>query len=178
MKATSLGLGRRTIESIAQNQPKPGEPNSNSLYRRELGTPWGGVLSTALDLTRFLHYFVNPQKPPLKLETGREMLRNHCEGLNQPWGIGWMLANSHDASYKVRPTWHRYGLSALLLDPERAPAFGLHSSPSTFGHYGVSGTTAWADPQRGISMVLLTTKFVRYSRDGVLGPVSDLVSQL
>lgn len=177
MNATSLGLGGRTIESIAQNRLKPGGPNSNSLYHH-LGTPWGGVHSTALDLTRFLHYFVNPRKPPLKLETGREMLRNHCEGLNQPWGIGWMLANSHDAYYKVRPTWHRYGLSALLSDPERAPAFGVHCSASTFGHYGVSGTIAWSDPQRDISMVLLTTKFVRHSRDGVLGPVSDLVSQL
>jgi CubicO group peptidase (beta-lactamase class C family) len=178
MKATSLGLGGRTIESTAQNQPKGDGLNSNTLYHRELGAPWGGVHSTAADLTRFLHYFVNPGKPPLKLETAREMLRNHCEGVNQPWGIGWMLANSHDAYYKVRPTWHQYGWSALLLNPERGPAFGLHCSASTFGHYGVSGTIAWADPQRGVSMVLLTTKFVRHSRDGVLGPVSDLVSQL
>jgi CubicO group peptidase (beta-lactamase class C family) len=72
-----------------------------------------------------------------------------------------MLSNSHDAYYKVAPTWHRYGWSSLYS-----------------GHYGVSGTIAWADPRRGISMVLLTTKFVRYSREGVLGSVSDLVSQL
>jgi len=178
MNATSLGLGGRTIESTAQNQDNADQPNQNTLYRRELGAPWGGVHSTAPDLTRFLRYFVNPKNPPLKPETAREMLRNHCEGLNQPWGIGWMLSNSHDAYYKVLPTWHRYGWSALLSNPEQAPAFGLHCSARTFGHYGVSGTIAWADPQRGISMVLLTTKFVRHSRDGVLGPVSDLVSQL
>jgi|SRR5208283_153915 len=178
MNATSLGLGGRTIESIAQNQPSADGLNSNTRYHRELAAPWGGVHSTAPDLTRFIRYFVNPGNPPLKRETAREMLRNHCEGLNQPWGIGWMLANSHDASYKVRPSSHRYGWSALLLNPEQGPAFGSHCSASTFGHYGVSGTIAWADPQRGISMVLLTTKFVRYSRDGVLGPVSDLVSQL
>jgi beta-lactamase class C len=178
MNATSLGLGGRTIESTAQNQHKADELNSNTLYHRELCAPWGGVHSTAPDLTRFLHCFVNPGNPPLKRETAREMLRNHCEGLNQSWGIGWMLSNSHDAYYKVQPSWHRYGWSALLLNPEQTPAFGLHCSASTFGHYGVSGTIAWADPQRGISMVLLTTKFVRHSRDGVLGPVSDLVSQL
>ncbi len=178
MNATSLGLGGRTIESTAQNQHTADELNPNTLYRRELGAPWGGVHSTAPDLTRFLRYFVNPENPPLKPETAREMLRNHCEGLNQPWGIGWMLSKSHDAYYKVPPTWHRYGWSDLLSNPERAPAFGLHCSASTFGHYGVSGTIAWADPQRGISMVLLTTKIVRHSRDGVLGPVSDLVSQL
>jgi hypothetical protein len=58
------------------------------------------------------------------------------------------------------------------------PAFGLHWSASTFGHYGVIGTSLSADPQRCISMALLTTKCARHSRDGVLGPVSDLVSQL
>jgi beta-lactamase class C len=178
MNATSLGLGGRTIESIAQNQSGSDGVNPNTLYHRELGTPWGGVHSTAPDITRFIHYFANPGNTPLKRETAREMLRNHCEGLNQPWGLGWMLANSHDAYFKASPTWHRYGLSALFSNPERAPAFGLHCSASTFGHYGVSGTIAWDDPQRGISMVLLTTERVRHSRDGVLGPVSDLVSQL
>ncbi len=178
MNATSLGLGGRAIESTAQNQRKPDGPNPNTLYHGDLGAPWGGVYSTAPDVTRLLHYFVKPTDPPLKPETAREMLRNQCEGLNQPWGIGWMLSNSHDTSYKVPPSWRRYGWWAMLSNPERLPPFGLHCSASTFGHYGVSGTIAWADPQRDISMVLLTTKFVRYSRDGVLGPVSDLVSQL
>jgi CubicO group peptidase (beta-lactamase class C family) len=178
MDTTSLGLGGRAVESTAQNQLKPGGLNSNSLYYRELGAPWGGIHSSAPDLTRLLHYQLSPRNVPLKPETAREMLKNHSKGLNQPWGIGWMLAESHDTYYNTPPTWHRYGWPALLLNPERAPAFGVHCSADTFGHYGVSGTIAWADPQRRISMVLLTTKFVRYSRDGVLGPVSDLVSQL
>ena len=48
----------------------------------------GGIHSTALDLTRCLHYFVNPDNSPLKRETAREMLQNHCAGLNQPWVSG------------------------------------------------------------------------------------------
>ena len=178
MNASSLGLGGRTIESTAQNQSRTDGLNPNSLYSRELVAPWGGIHSTAPDLTRFLHYFVNPTHTPLKVETAREMLRNHCEGLNQPWGIGWMLARSHDINYAVRPSWRRYGWSILLSNPDEATAFGARCSGSTFGHYGVSGTIAWADPQRSVSMVLLTTKPVRHSRDGVLGPVSDLISQL
>jgi CubicO group peptidase (beta-lactamase class C family) len=181
MDATSLGLGGRPVESMVLNQPPKADgvnANTSTPYHRELGTPWGGIHSTALDLTRCLHYFVNPDNSPLKRETAREMLQNHCAGLNQPWGIGWMLAESHDVSNHVRPTWRRYGLSALISSPEQGPAFGSHGSPATFGHYGVSGSIAWADPQRGISMTLLTTKSVRYSRDSVLGPVSDLVSQL
>jgi CubicO group peptidase (beta-lactamase class C family) len=178
MNSTSLGLGGRTIESTAQNQPETDGLNSNTLYDRELGAPWGGVHSTVSDLMRFLHYFVNPGNSPLKSETAREMLRNHSEALNQPWGIGWMLAKSHTDWYRDPPTWHRYGWPAPCSNRGEAPAFGVHCSASTFGHYGVSGTIAWADPQRGVSMVLLTTKYVRHSREGVLLSVSNLVSQL
>jgi CubicO group peptidase (beta-lactamase class C family) len=178
MNATSLGLGGRTVESTAQVQHTPDGLNHNTLYHRDLGTPWGGVHSTAPDLTRLLRYFLNPEGPPLQPETAREMLRNHCHGLNQPWGIGWMLSNSHDVYYKVSPTWRRYGWATLFSNPEQGSAFGAQCSASTFGHVGVSGTLAWADPQRGTSMVLLTTQPVRHSRDGVLGAVSDRVSQL
>jgi hypothetical protein len=35
---------------------------------------------------------------------------------------------------------------------------------------------AWADPKSGVTCVLLTTKPASQSRDGLLGPVSDLVA--
>jgi len=197
MSASSLGLGGRPVSSTIpiqgmQNrlgghpiistvsiQGKQTNANPNSAYQRDLGAPWGGVHSTALDLMRFLRYFVDPGKTKLlQVETAREMLRDHCKGLNQPWGIGWMLAQSHDCNFRVRPTWRRYGWSAAFSNPEQGPAFGLKCSASTFGHYGVAGTVAWADPQSDIAMVLLTSKPVRYSRDGVLGQISDLASQL
>jgi CubicO group peptidase (beta-lactamase class C family) len=179
MSASSLGLGDRPITSAVPVQRKPHGMDSNTEYHHEPEAPWGGVRSTAPDIMRFLRYFVDPSKAQLlRVETARDMLRDHCQGLNQPWGIGWMLAKSHDCYFNVRPSWHRYGWSALFSDPEQGPAFGLKCSASTFGHYGVTGTIAWADPQNDIAMVLLTSKPVRHSRDGVLGPVSDLVSQL
>jgi beta-lactamase class C len=180
MNASSLGLGGRPITATAPIQwQKRLRSNPNTVYRQDLGAPWGGVHSTASDLMSFLRYFVDPSKIQLlRVETARDMLRDHCQGLNQPWGIGWMLAKSHDCYFNVRPTWRTYGWSALFSDPEQGSAFGLKCSASTFGHYGVTGTIAWADPQNDIAMVLLTSKPVQYSRDGVLGPVSDLVSQL
>ena len=179
MSASSLGLGGRPITSTVPIQGKQRAASPNAAYHHDLGAPWGGVHSTARDLMQFLRYFVDPTKTKLlQVETARDMLRDHCQGLNQPWGIGWMLAKSHDCNFNVRPTWHTYGWSALFSDPERGPAFGVKCSASTFGHYGVTGTIAWADPQNDIAMVLLTSKAVRYSRDGILGPVSDLVSRL
>jgi beta-lactamase class C len=175
MNATSLGLGGRRPESTDQPQVfnRADDPYPQ---HREIGTPWGGIYSTAADLARFLLYFAAPGRFPIKADTVREMRQDHCAGLNQPWGIGWMLANSHDVYYGVRPTWRRYGWPALYSNPERGPAFGSKCSAGTFGHYGVSGVLAWADPQRELSMVLLTTRPVRYSRDGILGEVSDVVS--
>lgn len=175
MNSTSLGLDRREVASIAEDQTPESRPGH---HKRDFATPWGGVYSTAADVTRFLHYFVNPAGAPLQAETARSMLKNHNEGFNQPWGIGWMLAYSHDAYYNQPPTWRRYGWSALWGNPERLPAFGINCSPTTFGHYGVTGTLAWADPQKQISLVLLTTRKVRHSRDGVFGAVSDLASRL
>jgi CubicO group peptidase (beta-lactamase class C family) len=179
MSASSLGLGGRPITSTVSVQEERRGTHPNTVYQSDLGAPWGGVHSTAQDVMRVLRYFVDPGKTRLlRVETARDMLRDHCLGLNQPWGIGWMLANSHDCYFNARPSWHRYGWSALSSHPEQGPAFGLKCSARTFGHYGVTGTIAWADPQNDIAMVLLTSKPVRYSRDGVLGPISDLVSQL
>jgi CubicO group peptidase (beta-lactamase class C family) len=175
MNSASLGLDPREAASVAENQTPENIPGH---HQRDFATPWGGVYSTAADVTKFLHYFVSPSSGPLRPETARSMLNNYNQGLNQPWGIGWMLAYSHDAHYNVSPNWERYGWSALWGNPERMPAFGINCSPATFGHYGVTGTLAWADPQRQISLVLLTTKKARHSRDGVLGTVSDLVSRL
>ena len=179
MKASSLGLGGRPLSSTVVIQKKQDSTDPNIAYHGDLGAPWGGVHSTVADVMLLLRYFVDPSETQLlRVETARDMLQDHCKGLNQPWGIGWMLAKSHDCYFSVRPTWGRYGWSAVVADPEQGPAFGLNCSASTFGHYGVTGTIAWADPQNDIAMVLLTSKPVRHSRDGVLGPVSDLVSKL
>ena len=176
MSATSLGLEGAAVRSAAQIQ-LDAQSKSQDAYHRQLGTPWGGVHSTASDMIRFLKYFVHPAGPPLKPETAQEMRQNHCRGLNQPWGIGWMLSKSHDVIYKISPKWQRYRWT-VFSNPEHGAAFGAQCSADTFGHYGVLGTIAWADPKRDLSMVLLTTKPVRYSREGVLGEVSDLVSRL
>ncbi|HKW99569.1 MAG TPA: serine hydrolase domain-containing protein [Bryobacteraceae bacterium] len=150
MRQTSLGLGGRRVEDTAQCQVEGNADwNWNSIYWRDLGAPWGGVHSTAGDVSRFLESFLAPEGRVLKRETAAAMISNHTSGLNEAWGLGWML---------------------------QPGTFGHGCSRRTFGHYGATGTVAWADPENGVHMVLLTTKPADQSRAHLLGPVSDAVA--
>lgn len=151
MRQTSLGLGGRRIADTALCQVTGDDDwNWNSAYWRDLGSPWGGVHSTARDVTTFLELFLHPDGSVLKRETVAAMIRNQAPGLNKRWGLGWMIEPG---------------------------TFGQACSARTFGHYGSTGTLAWCDPATGITFVLLTTKPAADSRAGLLGPVSDVVSK-
>jgi CubicO group peptidase (beta-lactamase class C family) len=149
MTDTSLGLGGRRIADTAQCQVEGDDDwNWNSPYWRDLGAPWGGAHSTAADVTRLLELFLHPDGRVLKPETARAMIMSQTK-IADPWGLGWMI---------------------------KPGTFGKGCSPEAFGHYGSTGTVAWADPKTNLTCVLLTTKPAAQSRDGLLGPVSDLVA--
>jgi CubicO group peptidase (beta-lactamase class C family) len=149
MRATSLGLGTREIAGTARIQVEGDDDwNGNSPYWRNLGAPWGDVHSTAADVTRFLDLFLHPNGRVLQKQTARAMIANQT-GLAEPWGFGW----------EIKPE-----------------TFGKACSPATFGHYGASGTVAWADPQTDLTCVLLTTKPLTESKTSLLIPASELVA--
>jgi len=151
MTGTSLGLDGRKISDTALCQVKGNDEwNWNSPYWRDLGAPWGGVHSTATDVARFLELFLNPTGKVLKRETAASMIANQTPGLNEAWGFGWMVKEG---------------------------AFGKKCSPKSYGHYGSTGTVAWADPTTSLVCVLLTTKPIKDAHEGLLGEVSDLVSE-
>jgi len=148
MKSTSLGLGGRQIAATARLQLNDNDDwNGNSEYWRNFGAPWGGVHSTAADVTRFLNLFLHPNGRVLKKETAAAMIVNQTH-LAEPWGLGWEIKPGN---------------------------FGKACSPRTFGHYGASGTVAWADPEKGVSCVLLTTRPLTESKTSLLIPVSERV---
>ena len=160
MTATSLGLGGRAIAATmpAQVASAPAlygssdnDWNWNSPYWRDLGAPWGGGHSTAGDLERLLESFLEPTGRVMKKSTARRMINVQTGALEPAWGLGWSLGKGN---------------------------FGVMCSPRTFGHYGVTGTIAWADPATGLRCVLLTTKTVDDWHGGLLGPVSNLVSEV
>jgi CubicO group peptidase (beta-lactamase class C family) len=150
MRQTSLGLGGRRIDGTAQCQVEGKDDwNWNSAYWRDLGAPWGGVHSTAADISKFLNSFLRPNGLVLKRDTAAGMIANHTPGLNDTWGLGW----------KLEPG-----------------AFARACSPRTFGHYGATGTVAWGDPETGTRCVLLTTWPAEQSQAKLLVPVSEAVA--
>lgn len=159
MNQTALGLGDFKIPETAQSQIDAapalygGGDNSswdwNSLYWRDLGAPWGGAHSTGSDLTKMLEYFLHPDDRILKPETARSMIVNHNGDL-PPWGIGFGVAPG---------------------------SFAKGCSNKTFGHSGATGTLFWADPETEMTFVMLTTLPSNVSREPLINPVSDMVSE-
>jgi CubicO group peptidase (beta-lactamase class C family) len=147
MKQSNLGLGERPLkdtarvqgDSFAVTETALDRFGANSLYLRKLGHPWGGMHSTVDDLGIFLQMFLNggvyDGKRILGRATVEAMTTDRNRTLSHPWGLGWGLQPSS--------AWN---------------AFGDLSSDRTFGHSGASGTVAWADPQRELVCVILTTR--------------------
>jgi len=161
MKRTALGLGPFKLSEVVPSQTATAAPESgsgsvtaknwdwNSRYWRAFGAPWGGVHSTAGDVTQFLRSFLQPEGRVLRQQTARSMIQNHNPRLSMRRGIGFDLGPD--------------GLGKSL-------------STRSFGHSGSTGTLCWADPESDRSFVLLTSLPSRVSRKTVLNPVSDLVS--
>ena len=165
MNNTMLGLGGRTIEQTAWCQGSPSYETSpsdaerfgaNSRYWRDMGHPWGGMHSTVNDLAVFLQMFLNggiyAGKRVLAPATVEAMISDQNPKLGTPWGLGWAMKRSHVWNY-----------------------FGDLSSNRTFGHVGATGTVAWADPERDLLCVILTTRPASQDNGSLLNRVSNVV---
>ncbi len=175
MKSSALGLGSFEISETAWCQTSPGSAPSrdregadpkeedlqswgpNSPYWRDMGHPWGGMHSNTRDLAILLQTFLNGGAyggvRVFSPATVAAMIRDQNGSLEAPWGLGWALAAS--------PVWSY---------------FGELCSPRTFGHVGATGTVAWADPERQLLCVILTTRPANEDGGSLLRRVSNAVS--
>jgi CubicO group peptidase (beta-lactamase class C family) len=164
MRSSALGLGTFTIQDTAWCQTSARSSSAdlerfgpNSPYWRDMGHPWGGMHSTTLDLAILLQTFLNGGTYAgvriFSPSTVAAMIRDQNTAIGKPWGLGWGLATS--------PVWCY---------------FGDLVSPHTFGHSGATGTVAWADPDRRLVCVILTTRPSGEDNGRLLRLVSNAVA--
>ena len=114
----------------------------NSDYWHHFGAPWGGLFTTAAELTRLCQALLFGGALEGARILGRAtvaaMVRDQTSALpdlpalekaRQRWGLGWRIGD---------------GMYSDL------------TSPRTFGHSGATGTVAWVDPESEVTCVLLT----------------------
>lgn len=160
MKRTFLGLGPLTIDETAIVQQAADNDDvrrwgPNSAYWRNMGHPWGGIHSTTSDLAILLQLFLNRgihrQARLFSPVTTNVMTRDHNADIKSPFGLGWALRDSKSGSF-----------------------FGDLCSAETFGHFGATGTVAWADPVQELICVLLTTQPAVCENGNLLNSISNL----
>jgi CubicO group peptidase (beta-lactamase class C family) len=122
--------------------------NWHSRYWRQLGAPWGGMLTTPSDLARYAQMWLQrgefEGRRYLSAATVDAATRNQLESMKdvpaddrrcRPWGLGWRL------------NW-----------PAHSANFGDLLSSSAYGHWGATGTALWIDPARDAICVFFTTQ--------------------
>jgi CubicO group peptidase (beta-lactamase class C family) len=152
MHDTALGKAGLPADRLSQVNLPPEQVGANwgwnSDYWRNLCAAWGGMFSTVGDLTRYLQMFLNGGELDgvriFSPATVAAILRDQTTPMPaipaeqkaiHGWGLGWRLAPV---------TGWRY--------------FGDLLTPGSFGHTGDTGTLCWADPERELTFVLLTTQ--------------------
>jgi CubicO group peptidase (beta-lactamase class C family) len=108
------------------------------------GSPAADAVSSCADLTRYVAELQDPTLVhPDTLAEATEVAFPGIDGIlpgfgrQRPndWGLGWEIRDGKS------PHWT-----------------GASSSPRTFGHFGVTGTFLWVDPEAGAACVALTDR--------------------
>ena len=92
-----------------------------------------GVFSTAEDVVRFAHAMLNGGHPILRRETVSLFTRREGAPQGTSRALGWDT-------------------------PSHPSQSGKYFSVASFGHLGYTGTSLWVDPERQLSVTLLTNR--------------------
>jgi CubicO group peptidase (beta-lactamase class C family) len=92
-----------------------------------------GLFSTAGDLALFSNAMLHGGKPMVEQETVSLFTRRESSPAGTSRALGWDTPSSPSQS-------------------------GKYFSPSSYGHLGYTGTSLWIDPERRLSVVLLTNR--------------------
>jgi CubicO group peptidase (beta-lactamase class C family) len=146
-----------TFERIAEIRVPPDQVeatgwNWNSRYWRQLGAPWGGLLTTPWDLGQFAQLMLN-NGCINGLANGRQLLSpaSVSESTGNQLAV---MKEVPDEDRQFRP----WGFGWRLQWSSHANSFGDLVSPGTYGHWGATGTLLWIDPVRESFAMILSTQ--------------------
>jgi len=109
------------------------------------GSPASDAVATVADLARFAGALA-AATGPLAPETIRRMTRPHLPGL-----AGVLPGFGRQAD-------NQWGLGPEVRDGKQPHWTGTRNSPTTWGHFGRSGTFLWVDPVADAVLVCLTDR--------------------
>jgi CubicO group peptidase (beta-lactamase class C family) len=92
-----------------------------------------GLFAPATDVARFAEWMLRGGSPTLKPATVELFTRRAASPVGTSRALGWDTPSSPSSS-------------------------GAHLSPRSFGHLGFTGTSLWIDPDRQLSVTLLTNR--------------------
>lgn len=134
----------------------------NSPYYRSLGMPWGGLFTRARDMLTFIQAFL----PSRRGDSSRVLSQTALNAMSRA------RVAVPEAPVSVAPsqrdiTWDptsdprasvAWGLGWEVKGSAAGVYFGSTPHSTSFGHFGASGTIAWADPEEDLAVVLLTNR--------------------
>jgi CubicO group peptidase (beta-lactamase class C family) len=91
------------------------------------------VFSTAADLAKFAHVMLSGGDPILRSDTVELFTRRQAEPAGSSRALGWDTPSNPSQS-------------------------GKYFGPASFGHLGYTGASMWIDPERQVSITLLTNR--------------------
>jgi CubicO group peptidase (beta-lactamase class C family) len=174
MSHSELGVSQFSVEAPYVQVELPDGQQSvawhwNSPYWRSLGAPWGGLVTTALDLAAFLRLFLNEGRAP----NGRRVLSPAAvAAMCRDWtgslapgmpalGLGWLIRGDPGRWSEGGPR-SRHGGDPTLVSTaadyvlDRA-FFGDLMTRDAIGHTGATGCVMWADRRLRVAGVVLTS---------------------
>jgi len=110
-----------------------GEVQDENAYILGGVAPQAGLFSTAEDLARFAHTMLHSGRPILRPETVALFTRREPAPPGTSRALGWDT-------------------------PSASSQAGKYFGPRSFGHLGYTGTSLWIDPDREVSITLLTNR--------------------
>ncbi|MEN9939068.1 MAG: hypothetical protein RLZZ387_5647 [Chloroflexota bacterium] len=148
-------IAARIVHVAGTQEPGSAYERFNSPHARRQTHPAGHVIGSALDVAQFFQLFLSGGRAGAvqvaSPATARLMTTSETDGLRG--GIEGFM------------TWDdcAWGLGFDLRGVKRPHFSGEYSSPETFGHTGVAGTFAWADPASDLVCVMLANRML-YNR--------------